>query len=37
MYRRQRGDEKTRHRLLRLDKRLLKIHSQLQTLKTELK
>ena len=37
MYRRQRGDEKTRRRLLRLDKRLLKVLSQLQTLKTELK
>jgi hypothetical protein len=36
MYRRQPGDEKTRRRLLRLDKRLFKVLSQLQTLKTEL-
>jgi hypothetical protein len=36
MYRRQPGDEKTRRRLLRLDKRLFKVLSHLQTLKTEL-
>ena len=35
MYRRQLSDEKIRRRLQRLDKRLLKAVSQLQTLKTE--
>ena len=35
MYRRQLSDEKTSRRLQRLDKRLLKVVSQLQTLKPE--
>ena len=35
MYRRQRGDEKTRRKLQRLDKRLLAVASQLQKIHTD--
>jgi hypothetical protein len=37
MYRRQLGNEKTRRKLRRLDKHLLTVASQLQTIQAEIK